>query len=438
MLLMRLVLVTAVISLVTAAWVVVSERSRVIRVVEDRTLIRIGALRMLILEQLDTPGLGNHAAIQAMLKAVTYKGTYRGIDLHTGHYDLSTGHYVLMRVLDPSVREVARAEDQNHENIAALVQHAASKGFQPHSNPEIIRTHVLDTKYIHTRVPLLNSQGSIAAYFDGYFATSREEEQHERLALLRAVGLAVGIVVATSLLLYPVILRLMRRLARLSHSLLDSNLEALGVLGSTIAKRDSDTDIHNFRVTIYSVRVAEALGLDDSTIRILIRGAFLHDVGKIGIRDHILLKPGRLDAEEFAEMKQHVNHGMDIVARSSWLKEALSVVGSHHEKFEGNGYPSGLKGADIPVLARIFAIADVFDALTSRRPYKEPLGFDETIDILIQGRGSHFDPEILDLFIKIARPLFDTYGSEDNDRPRKDLAGILDRYYKADIATFFE
>lgn len=439
MLLTRLVLVTIAISIFVAALVVISERNRVIRVIEDRTLIRIGSLRMLVLKQLDSPGLGDHAAIKAMLKAVAYKGAYRGIDLYTGHYDLSTGHYVFLRILDPSFSEVARIEDPEHENIAALVKHVESEGSHPTPKQKgITRTRVLDKKYIHTLLPLINSQGVVAAYVEGFFTTSREEEQHELLALLRAICLAVGIVIATSLLLYPVILRLMRRLERLSQTLLESNLETLGMLGSAIAKRDSDTDIHNFRVTIYSVRMAESLGLDNETIRVLIRGAFLHDVGKIGVRDNILLKPGRLDVEEFAEMKKHVNYGIDIVTRSSWLRPSLSVVGSHHEKLDGNGYPSGLKGGDIHILAKIFAIADVFDALTSQRPYKEPIGFDESIEILMQGRGTHFDPEILDAFVKIARPLFDLYGNKDDDRPRKDLAEIQDRYYKVNIATFLD
>jgi HD-GYP domain-containing protein (c-di-GMP phosphodiesterase class II) len=137
-------------------------------------------------------------------------------------------------------------------------------------------------------------------------------------------------------------------------------------------------------------------------------------------------------------MKLHVNHGLDIIFKSAWLKEASAVVGSHHEKYEGNGYPSGLKGETIPVMARIFAIADVFDALTSHRPYKEPLSYDETMDILMKGRGSHFDPEILDVFMKISRPLFDLYGGADDDRARKDLNGIVKKYYKADVATFFD
>ena len=108
-------------------------------------------------------------------------------------------------------------------------------------------------------------------------------------------------------------------------------------------------------------------------MRALLKGAFLHDVGKLGIRDAILLKPGKLDAAEFGEMKRHVAHGLDIIERSSWLRDATAVVGHHHEKWDGSGYGTGSAARQIPLPARIFAVADVFDALTSRRPYKEPL-----------------------------------------------------------------
>ena len=260
MLLTRLVLATTLISVVVAVLVIFNERSRVFKVATDRALIRTGTLRMLVLKQLDTTVLGDRAELEAMLKAVAYKG-----------FDLNTGYYVFLRILDPSFHEVTRTEDPDHDNIDALERHVESGGFRPSPGglkPEIIRTRVRDTKYLHALVPLLNSQGVVAAYVEGFFAISREGERKILLDLLRAVGLAVGIVIATSLLLYPVILRLMRRLARLSRSLLDSNLEALSVVGSTIAKRDSDTDVHNFRVTIYSVRIAESLGLDDQTIRL--------------------------------------------------------------------------------------------------------------------------------------------------------------------------
>ncbi len=140
------------------------------------------------------------------------------------------------------------------------------------------------------------------------------------------------------------------------------------------------TDIHNYRVTIYAVRLAEAVGLGRRSIRSLIKGAFLHDVGKIGISDRILMKPSRLTGEEFEVMKGHVRHGVDIVERSDWLKDATQVVGYHHEQYAGDGYPAGIEGKNIPMTS-----AAAVDALTSKRPYKEPS--DLAIDILQKKRG---------------------------------------------------
>ena len=178
-----------------------------------------------------------------------------------------------------------------------------------------------------------------------------------------------------------------------------------------------------------------AAGLPAAEMRLLLKGAFLHDVGKLGIRDAILLKPGRLDPAEFGEMKRHVDHGLDIIARSSWLKDAVSVVGHHHEKWDGSGYGSGLKGDQIPLAARIFAVADVFDALTSRRPYKEPLPVEEALAILEQGRGAHFDPGVLDLFAPLARPLHQRHAGEEGAGPRAEVGALLERYFQADLGA---
>ena len=192
---------------------------------------------------------------------------------------------------------------------------------------------------------------------------------------------------------------------------------------------------HNYRVSVYSVALAEAIALPRTEIQSLIKGALLHDVGKLGIRDNVLLKPGKLDDNEFAVMKTHVEHGMDITSRASWLADAQDVVGGHHEKFDGAGYPHGLAGEDIPVNARIFAIADVFDALTSRRPYKDPLSFDATMQILEQGRGSHFDPGLLDAFSEIAADLYSEYGGHDDDRAKRQLESLSQKYFRSDIAS---
>jgi HD-GYP domain-containing protein (c-di-GMP phosphodiesterase class II) len=125
---------------------------------------------------------------------------------------------------------------------------------------------------------------------------------------------------------------------------------------------------------------------------------------------------------------------MELTDRASWLKDAQAVVGSHHEKYDGAGYPAGIKGEAIPLTARIFAITDVFDALTSRRPYKEPLSYDETMQILDHGRGSHFDPSLLDAFHAIARDLYDTYSGKDGHNSKERLELMTEEYFKRDVS----
>ena len=123
-------------------------------------------------------------------------------------------------------------------------------------------------------------------------------------------------------------------------------------------------------------------------------------MGKIGVSESILLKSGRLTDEEFEVMKKHINHGLDIVERSVWLEDATDVLGYHQEKYDGRGYGEGLGAEEIPVTARVIAIADVFDALTSKRPYKEPVSVEKSLAIIEEGRGKHFDPAVIDAFTK--------------------------------------
>ena len=129
----------------------------------------------------------------------------------------------------------------------------------------------------------------------------------------------------------------------------------------------------------------------------------MHDVGKIGIPDHILLKPGKLDQDEWEVMKQHTVIGAQILQGSDaeYIQVAEVIALAHHEKWDGTGYPKGLKGADIPLSGRIVAVADVFDALTSERPYKKALSLEESLGIIKGGRGSHFDPDVVDAFLAI-------------------------------------
>jgi len=166
--------------------------------------------------------------------------------------------------------------------------------------------------------------------------------------------------------------------------------------------KDEDTGNHIRRMSRYSALIAEKLGLPAKEIQNILYAAPMHDVGKIGIPDSILIKPGKLTDEEFDIMKTHTTIGAKILAGSK--AEILQIAGeialSHHEKWNGKGYPQGLAGYNIPLTARIVGLADVFDALTSRRPYKDPFPVEVAVDIIKKERGEHFDPEIVDVFLE--------------------------------------
>ncbi len=197
------------------------------------------------------------------------------------------------------------------------------------------------------------------------------------------------------------------------HDLLESNLQMVKALGSAIAERDYGTSEHNFRVTLYAVNLAESLSLEKAQIQGLIKGSFLHDIGKIGIRDKTLLKPGGLTRREYEDVKKHVTLGKQIVSSVRWLEDAIDIIEYHHEKWDGTGYPEGLSGEKIPLKARVFCIADVFDALTSERPYKAAKSYDETITTMTHQKSRHFDPTLLSKFTEISRRLYESITNQD-------------------------
>lgn len=219
--------------------------------------------------------------------------------------------------------------------------------------------------------------------------------------------------------IFPIIYRQYRQLQLDKMELLYSNINLIRVLGDAVAMRDSDTSEHNYRVSYYTIRLAEKMNLSPEAFPALIKGAFLHDVGKIGIPDTILLKPGRLDANEFSIMKQHVNLGKVLIQKIPWCDDALAIIGFHHEKFDGSGYPNGLKGDKIPLAARIFAVVDVFDALMSERPYKEPFSLQHAIDLIMDGSGKHFDPIVVTGFSEIAESIWNDVADKNSDELEK-------------------
>jgi|WetSurSiteA1Bulk_404760.scaffolds.fasta_scaffold03931_4 HD-GYP domain-containing protein (c-di-GMP phosphodiesterase class II) len=345
------------------------------------------------------------------------------------------GRFVEVQFYDKTSAVIAEKSAPDYQGMKEMKSFMAAQPFSfPAAGNIQTKTMRIDGKsFVFLVIPVTNRQGAVVAYGRGIFAISPEMTAEIRRTIIRNMFIVVAIVFLVTALLYPVILHLMRRIADYSTSLLDANLETLAVLGSAIAKRDSDTDAHNYRVSLYSARIGEIVGLSQAEMRTLIKGSFLHDVGKIGIPDNILLKPGRLDENEFKFMKTHVNQGIEIAKRSSWLRDSIDVIKFHHEKYTGGGYPDNISGEQIPVTARIFAITDVFDALTSARPYKKPLSFEETMEILEQGRGTHFDPKLLDAFGTIARSLYDKYAGHEGDELRQELVSLTEKYFSAGL-----
>jgi HD-GYP domain-containing protein (c-di-GMP phosphodiesterase class II) len=201
-----------------------------------------------------------------------------------------------------------------------------------------------------------------------------------------------------------------------------------------MGQREADPDAHNYRVTLFSVAIAEAMNLPSEAISDLVLGAFLHDVGKIGIPDRILLKPGKLDRDEFKVMQTHAVLGVDIVAGNPWLTGAEQTIRHHHERFDGGGYPDGLSGTNIPLAARIFAVADVFDALTSVRPYKGAISLEETLSIMARESGTHFDPEVLATFFELAPGLYAKSRAWEGKQWAAELDSVVKRYFKTETA----
>jgi len=175
----------------------------------------------------------------------------------------------------------------------------------------------------------------------------------------------------------------------------DITLEAMG---DALDLRDQETEGHSKRVTAYTVAIARAMGLETDEIRTIARGAFLHDIGKIATPDHILLKPGKLDPDEIIIMRQHCGRGYEMVRKIPFLREAAEIVYAHQEQFDGNGYPRGLRGEEIPLGARIFALADTLDAMTSDRPYRKATTVANAIEEIARCAGTQFDPQIVEVF----------------------------------------
>lgn len=186
----------------------------------------------------------------------------------------------------------------------------------------------------------------------------------------------------------------LREIAQTHEGSLIAMVVALGA-------REHNTQLHSLRVKEYALRLGCALGLDNQKMKVLGQMALLHDIGKIGTPDDILLKPGQLDEKEWHIMKDHAQIGHKILLSVSFLRDAAEAVFCHHEWYDGTGYPRGLRCGQIPLEARIFAVVDVFDALSSDRSYRKKWDYQRVKEEIVKGNGTHFDPEIVKAFLLI-------------------------------------
>lgn len=188
-----------------------------------------------------------------------------------------------------------------------------------------------------------------------------------------------------------------------TQELNDTRLEVIHRLGRAAEYRDDMTGFHIIRMSRYSQLLGLAVGMDETEAETLLNASPMHDIGKIGIPDYVLLKPGKLDPDEWKIMKTHVDIGVEILSGSDsvLMDMAAEVAQNHHEKWDGSGYPCGLVGEDIPLTGRVVAVADVFDALTTERPYKKAWPIEDAVAFLREQSGKHFEPRLVELFLEI-------------------------------------
>ena len=237
----------------------------------------------------------------------------------------------------------------------------------------------------------VSSLFTLHAFYDWPGNYMEQANQVGELASFWVVGLIAG--------------RLFEREQALLRDLASANEETLAGLVSARDLRERNTRLHSQRVKEYTLLLADRFGVAETTKKVIGFGALLHDVGKIAVPDRILFKPDGLTKEEWSVMHAHPLTGYGIVKRIDFLREAAEIVRAHHERYDGSGYPQGLKGDEIPLGARLFAVADVYDALTSERPYHSPVSHDEALSEIRKKSGSHFDQRVVAAFESIAPEL---------------------------------
>ena len=284
---------------------------------------------------------------------------------------------------------------------------------------------------LDTIIPVKSgADGMLSGYIEGRYLSGQADTRAIAMDILRSCLFGGGGVLLCALLMYPALVLLNNRLINNSADLNRTNNFLLKNLGSALAKSDVGAIDHNYRVLIYGVRLAEKLKLNRTQIRSFIKGAFLHDIGMLDVDRETLMKPGPLSGKERKRMQEHVKRGVTLIKPYRWLKDIRNLIRSHHEKYDGSGYPAGLSHDKIALEARIFAIVDAFDAMTSKRPYREANDLGSVIETLELESGAHFDPVLLAPFIEMAPQLIEIVGKLDGPALERELNGVLKKYIK--------
>jgi len=194
-----------------------------------------------------------------------------------------------------------------------------------------------------------------------------------------------------------------RKLVETNAQLVNRHMETIRAFAAAIEARDQYTRWHSEKVAEYAQQICINMGLDEQTAGMAYLAGLLHDAGKIGVPESILIKPGRLIDAEFEVIKKHPEIGVNILRSMQNMKEILQVIRHHHERYDGSGYPDGLKGEDIPLLSRILAVADAFDAMTSDRSYRKAFSFDKVVQEIESNAGTQFDPQVAQSFLGLLR-----------------------------------
>ncbi|MEQ9619526.1 MAG: response regulator [Deltaproteobacteria bacterium] len=196
-------------------------------------------------------------------------------------------------------------------------------------------------------------------------------------------------------------INLEKRVTEQTHELIKLYSGTLEAMILALDLREHETGYHSYRVTEYALNLGRRMNLSREELSVLAKGALLHDIGKIGVPDHILLKPDKLTDKEWKLMRKHAGFGYDLLKKIDFLEESSKIVHAHHEFYDGSGYPRGIEGEKIPIGSRIFSIVDALDAMTSKRVYRDAMSFEVAVERIKKASGSQFDPKVVDVFLTI-------------------------------------